>query len=216
MWWRRKKEATVLTVLEGYNRWAKSYHQETNPIKNLSDDLVKQFLPDLHNKVVLDAGCGTGKFCVLAENQGASKITGLDLSSEMIEIARKNCLSGEFWCGDLSTAELEPHYHDVIICALVLGHIKNLKTVLNALLKSLKPGGTIVITDFHPFLTLSNSKRTFKDVLNGETYEVPHHLHLFQEYVRCMHEHSVTLEFLEEPLYQNTPVVFGFRGKKES
>jgi len=215
-WWRgKKKDVTVLTVTEGYNRWAKSYHQEANPIKKLSDGLVEKFLPDLRNKAVLDAGCGTGKFCMLAQGQGASKITGLDLSSAMIEIAQENCPSGEFRCVDLSMADLEPQSYDVIISALVLGHIKNLKTPLEFLLKSLKPDGIIVVTDFHPFLTLSNSKRTFKDVLNGETYEIPHHLHLYQEYVHCLHEHNVTLELLKEPFYQNTPVVFGFRGKRK-
>jgi malonyl-CoA O-methyltransferase len=214
MWWKKKKEATVLTVLEGYDRWAQSYHQESNPIKNLSDELVEKFLPSLHHKVVLDAGCGTGKFCALAEKQGASKITGLDLSSAMIDIARKNCPSTEFKSVDLSAAKLESEYFDVIICALVLGHIQNLKPALDGLLKSLKPGGTIVITDFHPFLTLSNSKRTFKD--KGKTYEIPHHLHLFQEYIQSFHEHSVMINLLEEPFYQNTPVVFGLRGIKNN
>jgi malonyl-CoA O-methyltransferase len=214
MWWRKKKEAMVLTVLEGYDRWAQSYQQESNPIKNLSDELVEKFLPDLRQKIVLDAGCGTGKFCVLAEKQGASRITGLDLSSAMIEIARKNCPSGEFRSVDLSNVNLEPKHADVIICALVLGHIQNLKPALDGLLKSLKPEGTIIITDFHPFLTLSNSKRTFKDKSTGHTYEIPHHLHLFQEYFRSLSEHGITIDLLEEPSYRNTPVVFGLRGKK--
>lgn len=213
MWWRKKKEARVLTVLEGYERWALTYQQESNPIKNLSDKLVEKFLPDPQGKVVLDAGCGTGKFCQVVEKQGASKITGLDLSPAMIEIARKNCPSGEFKSGDLSAAELESEFFDIIICALVLGHIQNLKAALDRLLKSLKPGGTIIITDFHPFLTLSNSRRTFKD--KGQTYEIPHHLHLFQEYVQLFQEHRVTINLLEEPFYQNTPVVFGLRGVKE-
>ncbi len=214
MWWKKLKQAPLLTPLEGYNRWALSYHKESNPIKNLSDGLIEKFLPDLRNKAVLDAGCGTGKFCQIAEAQGASKIVGLDLSPAMIEVARKNCLSAEFRCVELSTAELEYQHYDVIISALVLGHIEDLKTVLNVLLTSLRPGGIIIITDFHPFLTLSKFKRTFTDTLTDKKYEVQHHLHLFQEYVKCLNDQDVMIEVLEEPFFQNTPVVFGLRCKK--
>ena len=45
--------------------------------------------PDLHNKSVLDIGCGYGENCVQFLKLGATKVTGLDISAKMLEIAKK-------------------------------------------------------------------------------------------------------------------------------
>jgi malonyl-CoA O-methyltransferase len=213
-WLKAKKEVPVLTALEGYNLWASTYNNESNPIKNLSDNLVEKFLPDLTDKVVLDAGCGTGKFCRLAEKNKASKIVGIDLSPAMIKEALVNCRSAEFICSEISTAPITESHYDVIICALVLGHIADLNAALGNLLQGLKCGGSIIITDFHPFLTLARSKRTFKDKSSGKTYEVQHYLHMFTDYFECFRNYNVRIENFEEPLFQKSPVVFGVRAVK--
>lgn len=45
--------------------------------------------PDLHNKSVLDIGCGYGENCVQFLKLGAKKVMGLDISSRMLEIAKR-------------------------------------------------------------------------------------------------------------------------------
>lgn len=213
-WFTRNKEVPLLSPYNGYNLWAASYLQEVNPIKNLSDQLIEKLLPNLSDKVFLDAGCGAGKFCKLAQNQNAKAIVGVDLSSAMVEIARAHCPTANLQCADLSTVELEKEYFDVIICALVLAHIEDLKRPLHNLLAALKKGGVLIVTDFHPFLTLRNSKRTFKDSQSGKEYEVQHHLHLFQEYFTVFRKYGFVVDYLEEPIFQNSPAVFGIRAIK--
>ena len=209
--WSANKIIKSLSPLEGYNLWANTYNKESNPIKDLSDKLVEKFLPDLEGKNVLDAGCGSGKFCLIAEKNNASKILGIDLSPKMIELTRPHCLSSELRCDDISISPIEKNAYDVIICALVLGHIENLKPALSNILCALKKGGTLIITDFHPFLTMLKSKRTFKDSKSGETYEISHHLHLFEEYFTLFREYDAIVEELKEPLFNESPVVFGMK-----
>ena len=213
-WFLKNKKAEVLSPLEGYDQWASSYHLESNPIKKFSDDLVETLLPDLQGKRVLDAGCGTGKFCTYAEKQNALKISGIDLSPNMIERSRENCPSGDFRCEDLSIASLKEKEFDVIICALVLGHLEKLSPVLDKLLKALDNGGVLILTDFHPFLTLMQAKRTFRNPFTGRHFEVRHYLHLFRDYFTCFINHRVSVEAWNEPLYNGKPVVFGIRVKK--
>jgi len=213
-WWKLRKKITVLTPLEGYNRWSSTYHHESNPIKDLSDQLVEKLLPDLKDKNFLDAGCGTGKFCSLAEKKNAARIVGLDLSPNMIEIARQQCKSAEFRSGDLSSVLIEENNYDVIVCALVLGHLEHLTPALDSLLKALRHGGVLIITDFHPFLTLLQAKRTFRETVTGKNFEVRHHLHLFEDYFKVISLHHAVVETLEEPRYNNSPAVFGFRIRK--
>ena len=213
-WWKTKKETPVLSPLDGYNLWASTYSKESNPIKNLSDALVEKFLPELKGKTILDAGCGTGKFCSLAENQNAMKVVGIDLSQAMIDEAKSVCSKTEFRCLDISKATIEQSHYDVVLCVLVMGHLESLTPSLDNLLQGLKKGGILILTDFHPFLTMLHSKRTFNDKHSGKEYEIRHHLHLFQDYFRVFSDRGVVVESLEEPAYNGNPVVFGIRARK--
>lgn len=49
---------------------------------------LKPLFPSLDGKNVLDLGCGYGWHCKFAEEQGATRILGLDLSHKMIEAAK--------------------------------------------------------------------------------------------------------------------------------
>ena len=117
-WFRGKNK---LNPLEGYNRWANSYFDESNPIKKYSDELIAKWLVDIRGKTVLDAGCGAGALCKLANEKGAVKIVGTDFSSTMIEEAKKNCPNAEFKVVDLSHEKIMGNF-DFVICSLVLGH----------------------------------------------------------------------------------------------
>lgn len=211
--WQNKKQIDLLTPLEGYNRWAATYRDETNPIKNLSNELIEKFLPDVQGSTILDAGCGTGYFCQLLENRQPSKIVGVDVSPTMIEVAKKNCPSIEFNCVDISNQPLGKEQFDLVICALVLGHIASVEPAIGNMTSSLKKGGYILISDFHPFLTLHQSRRTFKDA-TGKTFEIQQHLHLFQDIIRCFQQQGIVLEALEEPLWNKVPVIYAMKAKK--
>jgi len=197
-----------LSPLEGYNRWSRSYHSEANPIKQMSDDFINSELPDLNGRSVLDAGCGTGRFCITAAGQNASFIKGIDLSPGMIEQAKKNCPQGTFECADLSTAKLDKY--DVVICGLVLGHIDMLEPVMSKLVNALNSGGHLILTDFHPYQTMMKAKRTFKE--NGKTFEVKHTLHKLDEYFIMLKHAGVAISSFKEPLFQGKPVIFGIHG----
>jgi malonyl-CoA O-methyltransferase len=203
-----------MSPLEAYNQWASSYLHESNPVKKLSDGLVEKMLPSLNGKRLLDAGCGPGKFCRHAAEQKAATVVGIDLSPSMIEEARKYCPSGDFKVSDLSDMAFPNDHFDVIICALVLGHVEKLKPALQSLIDALDYGGSLIITDFHPFLTLTQAKRTFRDPRSGKQAEVRHYLHLFEEYMTCFVQNGVSIEAWNEPEFDGVPVVFGIRIKK--
>lgn len=213
-WFNRKKEIPVLSPLEGYNLWGKTYSGESNPIKDLSNQLVEQMLPGLNEKAVLDAGCGTGYFCEIAHKKGASGITGVDFSETMIAQAKKNHPFARFICSDITDRIFDHDLFDVVICALVLGHIEDISPVLKNLADYLKPGGEIIITDFHPVLTMRNSKRTFTNPDTGKTLEIKHYLHPLNETETILKKYGLLMHELEEPLYNNLPVIYALKAKK--
>lgn len=209
-----KKKPKLLSPLEGYNRWAAHYQHESNPIKNFSDSLIENLLPPLIGKHVLDVGCGTGYFCSIAERNQAESIVGIDLSPVMIEQAKLNCPQTDFRCQDIQHLKIDNGTFDVIICALVLAHIENINTTLSTLVNGLKENGVIIISDFHPSLTLKGSKRTFTNPLNKETFEIQHYYHSTELYLELFKEHNVSIHEVKEPLWNNEPVIFVISGTK--
>jgi malonyl-CoA O-methyltransferase len=210
-WWGGIRK---LSAIDGYNLWAATYHAEANPIKKMSDDFITETLPALTGKSVLDAGCGTGKFCAIALQQNAAFVKGIDLSPGMIEEAKKNCPTATLECADLSNAIIERSAYDAVVCGLVLGHIENLRPALETLTASLKAGGRLIITDFHPYQTMMKAKRTFKDSLSGKTFEVKHTLHKLDEYFSILKSAGIHIDIFREPLFDGKPVIFGISGIK--
>ena len=50
---------------------------------------LRELLPDLAGKRVLDLGCGYGWHCQYAAQCGASYVLGLDISEKMLQVARE-------------------------------------------------------------------------------------------------------------------------------
>jgi len=214
--WFKKKNTPLLSPKEGYDLWALTYSQETNPIKDLSNRFVESTLPDLSGKSVLDAGCGSGHFCMYAQKHHAAKIMGIDFSQVMIDEAKKNCPTVQFYCADLSTFNLNKEPVDVIICALVIGHIENISKVFSNFSALLKPGGYLILTDFHPILTLQNAKRTFKNPQTQEIAEIKHYLHRLDEIKSLLESLGFRIELIQEPQWKAVPVVYGLKALKIS
>src|SRR5258708_36104334 len=125
----RRREPEKIAIQSGYDLWSEHYAEEKNPIKSASDQSVKDMLPDLKGKSVLDSGCGTGYFCQFAEQTGAEKITGVDFSARMIDKAKQHCKKTHFVTGEIQDIKLTAPVN-VVICALVLGHLKYLQPAL--------------------------------------------------------------------------------------
>lgn len=62
---------------------------------------------------VLDVGCGSGMFCQMAAQRGAT-VTGLDAAPALVEIARQRVPSGRFRTGEMEALPFEANAFDVV------------------------------------------------------------------------------------------------------
>jgi SAM-dependent methyltransferase len=115
-----------------------------------SDFLLRQLRPNC--RAALEIGCGKGEFSRrLAER--SSRVLALDLSPEMIRIARANSapeLNIEFQIADVMTYDLPTEGFDCIASIATLHHLP-LREILGKMKAALKPGGVLLILDlFEP------------------------------------------------------------------
>ena len=93
---------------------------------------------------LLDIGCGTGLFVERYIEAGGSAI-GLDISSKMIEKARRRCIACDYTLGTGEKIPFCDNSFDAVCSLLVFSYVKDPETMLNEAYRVLKPGGKIAI-----------------------------------------------------------------------
>lgn len=133
-------------------KW-KDYEAESRKIRAL----IKK-----HNtsrgKEMLDVACGTGNHVQYLKK--SFNITGIDIDSDMLRIARKKFKDITFICDDMRTFRINKQY-DVIVCLFgAIAHLKtyrNLEKTIYNFSNHLKTGGVVIIEPFvSPELYIDN------------------------------------------------------------
>ena len=140
---------------ELFDRIARRYNVITR-ILSLGRDaswkraLVKR-LPEPDPQVCLDLATGTGDIAaLLSERYPSATIRALDLSTEMIALARRR-LPGhrhEFTCGDIDRLPYPDESADLITGGYALRNIPDLSRGLSQIHRVLKPGGSAFFLEF--------------------------------------------------------------------
>jgi SAM-dependent methyltransferase len=129
---------------------------------------------DLKGKLVLDVGCGMGRFAEVATRWGA-RVVGVDLSAAA-EVAAKNLADRDFaaFQADVFALPFAPESFDVIYSIGVLHHTPDCEAAVKALDKYLKPGGLLVVWLYSGY----NKWYRFSDFWRRYTHKVkPETLH---------------------------------------
>ncbi len=77
-----------MNVEEAYKFWSEQYDTNQNKTRDLEAISLRETLNDIKFENCLEIGCGTGKNTTWLINKG-HKITAVDLSEEMLTIARQ-------------------------------------------------------------------------------------------------------------------------------
>jgi SAM-dependent methyltransferase len=116
---------------------------------------LRALLPDLRGRCVLDLGCGYGWFCRWAQQQGAARVLGVDVSEKML--ARATAATQEpaidYVRVDMEDLDLPAAGFDLAYSSLAFHYLENLDVLIGRVARSLMPGGSLVFSVEHPMFT---------------------------------------------------------------
>lgn len=126
---------------------------------------LKKLLPDFKNKNVLDLGCGYGWHCIYAYENGAKKITGIDISKKMITTAKEKSknLNIEYKCCAMEDLEFKENSFDVVLSSLAFHYIKNFEDLVKNISRWLLPEGNFIFSVEHPVFTSYGTQDWYYD-----------------------------------------------------
>lgn len=117
---------------------------------SLLDDHVLRAVGDVDGLVVVDVGCGEGRFARMLAERGAITI-GVDPTAALIEQARLLDPEGEYHLAFADQIPVESESADLVIFYLVIIDIEHLQPALVEAARVLKPGGRVVVANIVPF-----------------------------------------------------------------
>ncbi|MBD3227536.1 MAG: methyltransferase domain-containing protein [Candidatus Lokiarchaeota archaeon] len=138
---------TINEIVEkGYDKIAQSYYanRDLNKFNGELDKFIKLLPLNAH---VLDVGCGAGIPTAKYLTERGIKVTGIDISTTMINLARENTPEATFIKMDINDIRFDEDSFDGLISVYTLFHIprKNHLKIFKRFYEILKQGGVLVI-----------------------------------------------------------------------
>jgi malonyl-CoA O-methyltransferase len=157
--------AIPVSAREGYALWAETWDTTPSPIVALEERALLPWILRLRPRRTVDVGCGTGRWTTRLH------AVGVDASPSMLAVAAaKTGLRGRLAVGDATALPIASGSADLVLCALTLGHIRNQTAAMREFARILAPGGTLLLTDFHPAAAALGWRRTFRR--DGQVYQL--------------------------------------------
>ncbi len=145
-------------VVDLFDQYAAYYDQHLlNSLHYRVPDAMAKCIRDSLNPrpdslFCIDIGCGTG-LCAERISAFCHRLVGVDLASNMVELARKKKVFTTLHCADVCTTLAQYHGCDLVIAGDLLPYFGDLTPLFTAVSQVLKPGGSW----FFSFETTHNS-----------------------------------------------------------
>jgi len=118
--------------------------------KTYLNPVVLKLLGSIKGKKVLDLACGQGYFSRKLQRKGA-KVTGVDISKNLLEIARKKSQNITYIHNDAANMkDVKTNSQDMIVSNVAFFDIKNIKGAIKECARVLKKNGTLIFSLLHP------------------------------------------------------------------
>jgi SAM-dependent methyltransferase len=181
----------------GYGEWAVNY--EATVAGGLDQPLLERLTSPSWAGFTsaVDLACGTGRTGVWLAQHGVQHIDGVDITCEMLEIAKTKHVFRHLQVAEASATALRSSNYGLCTMVLADEHLAELTGVYREAARLLHDSGNFVLIGYHPFF-LMNGVPTHFHRRSGEAITITSHIHLFSEHFQAGVEAGLVLvEFRE-------------------
>jgi SAM-dependent methyltransferase len=116
-------------------------------------------LPDMHNKSILDLGCGYGENCVEFVNRGAKHVVGIDISQKMLDIAKNENSDSKIEYKNLPMEDISllDEDFDIVVSSLAVHYVRDFSGLVKNVYKLLNANGSFIFSQENPINTCFTS-----------------------------------------------------------
>ena len=171
-----------------YDVWSTTYDETPNPLTAIEEIAVRSLLRTIEFCRVLDAATGTGRYAIYLAGQG-KQVAAIDDNENMLAVAQRKAharqLAIEFRQENVSHLSFADSSFDLVLCALALCHIEDLGGPCRELVRVLRFGGHLIISDLHPEIQALMGP-DYKELIQGKERFFPaHHSHV-EDYTQAI------------------------------
>lgn len=173
----------MVDVRTGYGQWVGSYEQTVEDAMDL-EVLARLAVPGWGSvERAADLGCGTGRTGAWLRAQGVGAVDGVDLTPEMLAVARGKGAHDRLIEGDLAATGLPGEAYDLVISSLVDEHLADLAPLYREAFRLAGPGALFVLVGLHPHFIMAAGMPTHFDGADGSPIAITTHLHLVSDHL---------------------------------
>ncbi len=138
-----------------FNEYIEMRNKDINANNLIEKPIFLSLLPCLKDKKVLDLGCGYGDLCKLADTDGATKIVGVDISKNMIDLAIKTNSSNKikYIIKPMEKINEINEKFDFVLSSLAFHYVENFDKLIKDIAKLLHKDGYLIFSQEHPVAT---------------------------------------------------------------
>lgn len=140
------------TFFNGYKKIREGEHNYNNLIEQPA---IKSLLPSIQNKKIVDLGCGYGGNCKEFVLEGAKKVTGIDISEKMLEVAINENFDEkiEYINLDMQEINILQDKYDLVFSSLAFHYVKDFQPLIKKIYNLLNKDGVLLFSQEHPITT---------------------------------------------------------------
>lgn len=175
MTYKDHRKSSVFDSKKGYDKYASFYDKKTVFLDSFEQRVIGKMLRCVKGRKILDAGCGTGRLIDKLLASGAN-VAAIDISPEMLRIAKKKFQNVKFVEGDVENLPFEDECFDIVIASFLIVHLKNPQKFFDEAYRVLKPGGIFIVTNINQRKAPKLKTAGGEEIVITSFYHIPKHV----------------------------------------
>jgi SAM-dependent methyltransferase len=208
----------TVDVRSGYRAWLPTYEETVEDAMDIA--LFERLTSVRWNTAerAVDLGCGTGRTGRWLRSAGVRALDGVDLTPEMLTVARERAAHDRLFEADVAATGLEQGAYDLVIASLVDEHLAELEPLYAEARRLAAARAKFVLVGFHPHFIMASGMPTHFHDVEGEAIAIETHVHLLSDHVTAATAAGWTLAELKERVIDDAwlalkPKWSSFRGQ---